>query len=132
MVPEPIMYSRLYDENGNILKRKTEPQRRTSTRMPRFLHIVLLQFRPAVTAEEIASVFVLLEGLKDKIPGLLEFTGGPYSSPEGINKGYTHAFTMTFEDEASRDGYLPHPAHEEVKAAVVPLLDDLIGFDYSI
>ena len=65
------------------------------------------------------------------LAGLLSFTGGPYSSPEGINKGFSHGFTMMFQDEDSRNGYLPHPEHERVKALIVPLLDDLIAFDYQ-
>ena len=61
--------------------------------------------------------------MQDKIPGLLDFSGGPYSSPEGFNKGFTHGFVTTFADEASRDAYLPHPEHEKVKAIVFPALD---------
>ena len=64
-----------------------------------------------------------LDNLRHKIPGLLDVSVGDNSSPEGLAKGFTHGFVMTFADEASRDGYLPHPDHEAVKAQLLRLLD---------
>ena len=73
--------------------------------------------------------------LREKIPGMLSFAGGPYSSPEGLNRGFTHAFVMTFRDERSRDAYLPHPEHEKVKETVLGALDGgidgVIAFDFG-
>ena len=90
--------------------------------MPRVKHVVLLRFKP-VADEQIAEVMADLAALKDKIPGLLDFSGGRNTSLEGLSKGYTHGFVMTFQDEASRDAYLPHPEHEKVKEKVFALLD---------
>ena len=66
------------------------------------------------------------------LPGLQSFEGGPYSSPEGLNKQWTHAFIMTFDKAASRDAYLPHPEHERVKGIVAPQLADVIAFDFEV
>ena len=77
--------------------------------MPRVQHIVLLQFKTEIASEQIDSVFKELAALKDSIEGLVSFSGGAYSSPEGFNKNWTHAFTMVFDTEGSRDAYLPHP-----------------------
>lgn len=93
-------------------------------------HIAFFKFKAETTEAQIADAFVDLVGLKNQISGLIEFTGGPYSSPEGLNKGFTHAFTMNFIDEAARDAYLPHPHHEIVKNKLIPLLEDLIVMDY--
>jgi len=90
--------------------------------MARVKHVVLLRFMPAREAK-IKEVMAALAGLKDKVPGIVDFSGGQNSSMEGLSKGYTHGFVMTFEDEASRDAYLPHPEHEKVKEMVFGLLD---------
>ena len=98
-------------------------------------HVVLLKIRCDVPQAQIAAVLEALSGLRAKIPGLLSFSGGAYTSPEGMHKGYTHGFVMTFKDEASRDAYLPHPEHEVVKAMVLKVLDGgvdgVVAFDYA-
>ena len=91
--------------------------------MPRVKHVVLLRFKANVGDEQIQQVLDELAGLKQKIPGLFDFTGGPNNSQEGLSHEFTHGFVMTFADEASRDGYLPHPAHEAVKEKVFSLLE---------
>jgi hypothetical protein len=50
--------------------------------------------------------------LKDKIPGIVAFEHGVNHSPEGLNQNFTHVYLLTFEDEAARNAYLPHPEHE--------------------
>lgn len=98
-------------------------------------HVVLLKIRRDVPQTQIAAVLEALAGLRMKIPGLLSFSGGAYTSPEGMHKGYTHGFVMTFKDEASRDAYLPHPDHEVVKSMVLKVLDGgpdgVVAFDYA-
>jgi len=102
---------------------------------PMIHHLVLLRFRRAVPAKDVELVFATLAGLKGKIPGLLSFAGGPYSSPEGLARGYTHGFVMTFRDAPSRNGYLDHPEHVKVKEQVLPFLeggvDGVIAFDFE-
>jgi hypothetical protein len=39
---------------------------------------------------------------------------------------------MTFQSAAARDAYLPHPAHEEVKQAILPCIDEVIAFDFEV
>ncbi|MDO1502682.1 Dabb family protein [Winogradskyella maritima] len=34
---------------------------------------------------------------------------GTNNSPEGLDKGFTHAFFLTFKSEEDRAIYLPHP-----------------------
>jgi len=100
--------------------------------MSEYLHIVLLQFKSDCGSEKIAEIFRSLEALKGLIPGLLSFSGGAYESPEGLQKNYTHGFTMRFADRESRDAYFPHVEHEKVKDAILPLVDDVVAFDYAV
>lgn len=101
---------------------------------PRFAHIVLMQIQTGVSQEKVDELFRALKELTTLIPGLLSFTGGPYSSSEGFNKGLTHGFTMVFADAESRDGYLPHPEHERVRDMLLPLIADnnVLAFDYAL
>ena len=96
-----------------------------------FRHMVLMKIRGDVPQAEIDDIYAALQGLKSKISGLISFSGGPYSSPEGLNKGYTHAFSMDFETESQRDAYFPHPDHEIVKNMIIARVDDVIAFDYA-
>jgi hypothetical protein len=91
--------------------------------MPKVKHAVVMRLKREITPEKVREIFGTLEGLRSKIPGLLDFSGGAYSSPEGLNQGFTHGFVMTFADEASRNGYLTHPDHEAVKTLIIPWLD---------
>ena len=98
-------------------------------------HMVLLKVRKGVAEPAVREVFGALAALRGKIPGLQSFAGGPYSSGEGLNKGYTHGFCMTFTDAKARDVYLVHPEHEAVKKRVLAILDGgleaVVAFDYE-
>jgi hypothetical protein len=98
-------------------------------------HMVLLRVKKDVPKKEVDRAFSELAALKGKIAGLLSFTGGPYASPEGLHKGFTHGFSMTFKDAAARDGYLSHPEHEKVKKTLFAVLDGgldgVVAFDYA-
>ena len=63
--------------------------------------------------------------------GITSFTYGENNSPEGISKGYTHAFVMKFISQEARNTYLPHPEHETVKQEVLKLVKDVLVLDYS-
>lgn len=102
--------------------------------MPQVKHVVLMKVRSQTPVEQIEKIFRDLAGLVGQVPGLLDFSGGPYCSTEGLSQGFTHGFVMTFADEASRDGYLPHPLHEQVKGQIVAVLDGglagVVAFDW--
>lgn len=92
-------------------------------------HIVLLKFKP--DAPRADDLFAALGRLRAIIPGMVRYRWGPYSSPEGANQGFTHAFIMTFRDSSARDGYLFHPEHEKVKAQFLPSVENVIAFDFA-
>ena len=95
-------------------------------------HYGMFQFKEGVTQSEIENCFATMQGMVGQIPGLLEMEHGPYDSTEGLNDGYTHCFIMTFDSPESREAYLPHPIHEEVKELVVPKLERVVVFDFNV
>ena len=92
-------------------------------------HIVLLTFKPG-HENRFQPLMTALRALRPKLSGMTGISGGPYDSPEGFNQGYTHGFIITFADAASRDHYLTHPDHEQVKADFLPLVEKVVAFDY--
>src|SRR5437763_11546831 len=99
--------------------------------MKKIHHIVLVQFA-ANKAHRMADLTAALENLCKRLPGFLYLSGGPYSSPEGLNQGYTHGFLMTFANAAARDEYLTHSEHDKLKAAFLPDLEEVVAFDFEV
>ncbi len=99
-------------------------------------HIVLFAFKDSVTENDIGVLADELMGLKDKIPGIVNFNAGMNSSPEGLNKDFTFGFTMDFASPQARDEYLPHPAHQAVVEKLKLMLKDgmngALAFDIEI
>ena len=99
-------------------------------------HIVLFKCKPELPQAEIESVFAALAASQKTVPDIVEFESGPNNSPEGMNRGYTHAFTMGFTDEKARDAYLLHPEHGKVRVVIRPILqetqDSVLVVDFSI
>ena len=99
--------------------------------MPSVKHIALLQFKAETSASQIEECFKVIRGLKENISQVQDYQGGVYSSPEGLNQGFTHGFIMTFASVQDRDAYLVHPVHEQAKAAVLPHVANVIVFDFQ-
>ena len=95
-------------------------------------HFGVFKFKENTTNTQIDECFAVMKDMVGKIPGLLDMEHGAYDSDEGLDKGFTHGFIMTFDSLSSRDAYLPHPIHEDVKAVVVPHLEDIIVFDFKV
>ena len=79
-------------------------------------HTVLIHFKPDADAP---AIFAALASLQQKIPGIISISAGRDCSPEGLQRGHTHGFTVDFVDAAVRDAYLPHPEHQKVGAMIV-------------
>ncbi len=93
-------------------------------------HIVMFQFKPETTAEEIKAVEQAFAALPTKIDTIVDFEWGTDVSVEGLTRGYTHCFVVTFKDAAGRDAYLPHPAHQEFVALVRQNRETNLVFDF--
>ena len=98
--------------------------------MKKIHHIVLLKFA-ANKEHRMTDLTAALENLRKLVTGFLYLSGGPYSSPEGLNQGYTHGFLMTFASATARDAYLFHPDHEKVKQTFLPDLAGVVAFDFE-
>jgi Stress responsive A/B Barrel Domain len=96
-------------------------------------HVVLLKLRDVVDAPQIFSA---LKALQSQIPGIINISAGTDCSPEGLQRGFTHGFTVDFVGAAARDGYLPHPAHQKVGAMIVAAclggVDGVLVLDFEI
>ena len=95
-------------------------------------HIVCLKFKPETISESILEVEKKFPALKQSVPGIISIEWGLNNSPEGLNKGFTHCFIVTFANELARSTYLPHPAHQAFVEILKPLLDDVFVIDYNL
>lgn len=93
-------------------------------------HVVLFGFKETATPEDVQRVLDAFKALPSQISEIKGFEWGTNSSPEGLNQGLTHAFTLTFHSDADRDAYLPHPAHKAFGDIVGPTLDKVTVVDY--
>ncbi|RYF52757.1 MAG: Dabb family protein [Cytophagaceae bacterium] len=94
-------------------------------------HIVLFKFKPEATPEKVAEIVAAFEALPSKIKEIKGFQWGTNNSPEKLDKGLTHAFILTFDNEKDRDTYLPHPAHKAFGGIVGPWLADVTVVDFT-
>ncbi|WP_192346654.1 Dabb family protein [Algoriphagus sp. Y33] len=93
-------------------------------------HSVFFSFKETSSPEDIQSVVDAFRNLQNEIDGIEGFEWGTNSSPENLNQGLTHAFTLTFHSDEARDAYLPHPAHKAFGAILGPHLDKVTVVDY--
>jgi hypothetical protein len=93
-------------------------------------HVVLFKFKDDATKEQVAGIVQAFGELPKKIDGITDFEWGTDISPEGKSEGFTHCFVVTFADEKARDAYLPHQAHKDFVAILLPHLDKVLVVDY--
>lgn len=93
-------------------------------------HVVLFKFKESATEEDIKSIEEAFSALPSKIPEIKAFEWGTNNSPEGLDKGFTHCFFVTFANEEARSKYLPHPDHVVFTEIVGPHLEDVLVVDY--
>ncbi|NJN26852.1 MAG: Dabb family protein [Cyclobacteriaceae bacterium] len=93
-------------------------------------HMVLFKFKASASAEEITAVEEAFAALPAKIPEIKGYEWGINNSPEGLNKGFTHGFLLTFDSEEGRAAYLPHPDHQAFGSLLQPVLEDVMVLDY--
>ena len=93
-------------------------------------HVVLFKFKEGTTQENIKEVVNAFSGLQSKIPQINSYEWGINNSPEGLEKGFTHCFFLTFKSEEDRAIYLPHPDHKGFGSVLSPYLADVLVVDY--
>ena len=93
-------------------------------------HVVSFKFKAEAGKEQIDAVVNAFRELKTKIKVIKEFSWGTNVSPEKHDKGFTHAFLLSFNSEKDRDEYLVHPDHKAFGKIVGPVLADVFVVDY--
>ena len=93
-------------------------------------HVVLFKFKEGTAPADIQKVEAAFVALPSKIPEIKDFEWGLNNSPEGLDKGFTHCFFLTFDSEEGRAVYLPHPAHKAFGKVLGPHLEDVLVLDY--
>ena len=99
-------------------------------KLKKLRHLVLLKFKETATQADKYKVEQAFSELPSLIEQIKEFEWGLNNSPENLNKGYTHGFLITFDNETDRDLYLPHPDHKAFVKVLEPILDDVLVVDY--
>ena len=93
-------------------------------------HHVYFKFEESVTPKQIDEINQAFGALQNQIPTIVDFECGVDNSPEGLNNGFTHAYTVSFRTEQDRDAYLPHPAHQKFVHLVDGKLAGVFVVDY--
>jgi lysophospholipase L1-like esterase len=95
-------------------------------------HVVLFKYKPEVTAAQLDEINRAFQDLKRQIPEVRDFERGINNSPEGLSKGFTHGYLVTFSSEEDRAAYLPHPAHKKFVELLGGKLEEPLVFDYWV
>ena len=95
-------------------------------------HVVLIKFKDSVSKNQISNVVDKFISLRSEIKEIKKFEWGINNSPEHLNKGFTHSFILTFNNEKDRATYLPHPAHQKFVNHLKPVLEDVLVIDYWV
>lgn len=91
-------------------------------------HIVLLKISENDDKLKIIQLIKKLAELQNtSIPQIKNFGFGENNSPEGLNRGYTHCFTMQFLNTSDRDIYLLHKDHTDIATELCKLLENGIN-----
>lgn len=93
-------------------------------------HTVLFKFKDGTATADIKKVEDAFRALPSKIKEIKSLEWGTNNSPENLNQGFTHCFFLTFNSEADRAAYLPHPAHKEFGKILGPYLDKVLVIDF--
>lgn len=93
-------------------------------------HVVIFKFKPEATKQQIKTIEKAFSALPSKIAQIMDYEWGLNNSPEGLSKGFTHCFFVTFKNEEDRAIYLPHPDHKAFVSLLTPVLEDVFVLDY--
>jgi len=95
-------------------------------------HVVLFGFNDDLTAEQVKEIETAFANLPKQIDVIRDFEWGTDCSPEGLQKGHTHCFFMSFESEKDRDAYLVHPEHQAFGRLLGGKLKNVTVVDYWV
>lgn len=82
-------------------------------------HIVLTRFAPETSERTIAGIYSGLARVAETSPGARNFVGGRSESPEQIERGYMHGFTIDFDDWDALQAYSDDEEHKALGGQIV-------------
>ncbi|WP_373226686.1 Dabb family protein [Enterobacter cloacae complex sp. ESBL7] len=95
-------------------------------------HILFITLTDDALPAQIDVVRLAFLRIPQQVEGVTRVEWGVNDSPEGKNSGYTHCVLMTFADDAARQRYLPHPAHDALKSIFRPVLQNIVVLDFTL
>lgn len=99
-------------------------------------HIVLTRFKPETPEYRIEAIYAGLAALTGKLPGAQGFTGGRSESPERIERGYMHGFTIDFDSWEALKSYADNEEHKALGGQLVQNavggIDGILVLDLSV
>lgn len=102
----------------------------TATAQSLLRHVVLFSFKADASAEQVDAIVTGFGKLPQAVPGVVAYEWGTNVSPEGLNAGFTHCFTLTFKSAEERDAYLVHPAHQAFVEQLGSVIERPLVIDY--
>jgi hypothetical protein len=106
------------------------PSAMPATHSTTLRHVVLFAFKDDASADQVDAIVTGFADLPGAIPGIVAYEWGTNVSPEGLNDGFTHCFTLTFASNEDRDAYLVHPVHQQFVQKLLPSLERSLVLDY--
>lgn len=99
-------------------------------------HIVLINFRPDVTKAAIDRIFDDLTGIRQHLPGMGRFVAGHSESPEKLERGFMHGFTVDFVGWDALAAYQELAEHRRIGDTIVAAaqggIDGILVFDMEV
>jgi Stress responsive A/B Barrel Domain len=131
MVAQHVVFDFLDSHQIREIVRSRDTLQRMNASSSVYRHIVLFAFKPSVTSAQVQTVVDAFAALKLQIPSILEFEHGVNESPENLNDGFTHVFTMTFSSrDAFENSYLHEPAHQAFVKGLDGLIEKALVVDF--
>ena len=95
-------------------------------------HVVLFTFKASSSKASVDSVVKAFNHLYGTVPQLKNMEWGLNMSPEHLDQGFTHCFSLTFSNEKDLADYQLHPAHKAFQTILKPHMDKVFVVDYFV
>jgi electron transfer flavoprotein alpha subunit len=93
-------------------------------------HVVMYKFNDNLTPAQVEEVVDAFGKMTKQIDAVIGYEHGTNVSQEMKSEGFTHIFVVTFKDEAGRETYLKHAAHDTYVALARERREKVIVLDY--
>ncbi len=95
-------------------------------------HVVLFTFKASSSKASVDSVVKAFNHLYGTVPQVKNMEWGLNMSPEHLDQGFTHCFSLTFSNEKDLADYQLHPAHKAFQTILKPHMDKVFVVDYFV